>query len=182
MKKVFVWLEENLEEMVMVICLILMTLIMGIQVFSRYILGMSLSWSEEITRYLFVWSGFLSVSYCTRKCISIKIEQFVASFSRKTKALIKVINHTIEFSLFAYLLPFAYQYFRSSIDSRQVSPACGLPMYIVQAAPLVSFVMVLIRIAQRWYIEFMVFLGKMADPKDAKEAEEPSQAVIRDKV
>ena len=35
----------------MVIALIAMTLIMGIQVFSRYVLGMSLSWSEELTRY-----------------------------------------------------------------------------------------------------------------------------------
>lgn len=174
----FRWLEESLEEIIMVIFLILMTVIMGIQVFSRYVLGTSLSWSEEITRYLFVWSGFLSVSYCTRKCISIKIEQFVASFSRKTKALIKVVNHTVEFSLFAYLLPYAWRYFQSSMFSGQVSPACGIPMYVVQAAPLVSFVMVLIRIAQRWYIELMVFLGKMVDPKDIREANEPSKAVI----
>ena len=75
MKKILHYLDEYLEEFLMVIFLIAMTLIMGIQVFSRYILGMSLSWSEEITRYLFIWSAFLSVSLCTRKCISIKIDQ-----------------------------------------------------------------------------------------------------------
>ncbi len=32
--------------------LIAMTLIMGVQVFCSYVLGMSLSWSEELTRYL----------------------------------------------------------------------------------------------------------------------------------
>ncbi len=63
MKKVFVWLNDSLEEFLMVVSLILMTLIMGIQVFSRYILGASLSWSEELTRYIFVWAGFLSVSF-----------------------------------------------------------------------------------------------------------------------
>lgn len=62
MKKVFVWLNDSLEEFLMVASLILMTLIMGIQVFSRYVLGASLSWSEELTRYIFVWAGFLSVS------------------------------------------------------------------------------------------------------------------------
>ena len=72
------WLDENLEEFLMVALLIAMTVIMGIQVFARYALGASLSWSEELTRYLFIWSGFISVSYCTKKCISIKIEQFVA--------------------------------------------------------------------------------------------------------
>ena len=54
MKKILHWLDENLEEFILVIFLIAMTLIMGIQVFCRYVLGMSLSWSEELTRYL-VW-------------------------------------------------------------------------------------------------------------------------------
>ena len=67
MKKTVIWLDNYLEEFFMVISLILMTVIMGIQVFSRYVLGSAPSWSEEITRYLFVWSGFLSVSYCTKK-------------------------------------------------------------------------------------------------------------------
>ena len=66
MKKVLHWLDENLEEFLLVVFLIAMTLIMGIQVLSRYVLGQSLSWSEEITRYLFIWSGFLSVSYCSK--------------------------------------------------------------------------------------------------------------------
>ena len=50
------WLDENLEEFLMVALLIAMTVIMGIQVFARYALGASLSWSEELTRYLFIWS------------------------------------------------------------------------------------------------------------------------------
>ena len=76
------WLDENLEEFLMGVFLVGMVLIMGIQVLARYVLGASLSWSEEITRYLFIWSGFISVSYCTKKCISIKIEQFVAMFPK----------------------------------------------------------------------------------------------------
>ena len=46
MKKILHWLDENLEEFLLVLFLILMTLIMGVQVLSRYILGASLSWSE----------------------------------------------------------------------------------------------------------------------------------------
>lgn len=41
------WLDDNLEETLLVLCLLAMTLIMGVQVFSRYALGKSLSWSEE---------------------------------------------------------------------------------------------------------------------------------------
>lgn len=37
MKKILHWLDENLEEFILVIFLIAMTLIMGIQVFCRYV-------------------------------------------------------------------------------------------------------------------------------------------------
>ena len=49
MKKTLHWLDENLEEFLLVVMLAAMTLIMGIQIFSRYALGQSLSWSEEVT-------------------------------------------------------------------------------------------------------------------------------------
>ncbi|MFQ8839672.1 MAG: hypothetical protein ACLR8P_00555 [Clostridium fessum] len=43
MKKILHWLDENLEEFLLVVMLAAMTLIMGIQIFSRYALGQSLS-------------------------------------------------------------------------------------------------------------------------------------------
>ena len=121
MKKTLHWLDENLEEFLLVVMLAAMTLIMGIQIFSRYALGQSLSWSEEVTRFLFIWSGFLSVSYCSKKCLSIKIEQFVATFPRRGKALFKVVNHTFELIFFLYMIPFAYSYMMSAIHSGQLS-------------------------------------------------------------
>lgn len=160
MRKVLRWLDQNLEEFLLVLFLAAMAVLMGIQVLARYVLGMSLSWSEEVARYLFVWSGFLSVSYCTKKCVSIKIEQFVASFPKRWKAALKVLNHTIELVLFLYLLPFAWNYFYSAVISGQKSPALGLPMYLVQAAPMTGFVLCAFRVVQRWVIEFLTVVGK----------------------
>lgn len=160
MKKVIHWLDDKLEEFLLILGLIAMTLIMGAQVVCRYLLGISLSWSEEITRYIFIWCGFLSVSYCSKKCLSIKIEQFVAIFPRRGRAVFKIVNHTFELIFFIYMIPFAYSYMMSSVYSGQLSPASGIPMYLVQAAPLVSFVLVAIRIVQRWIIEFRVARGE----------------------
>lgn len=159
MKKIIHWLDENLEEFILTFLLICMTCIMGIQVFCRYALTMSLSWSEELTRYLFIWSGFISVSFCSKKCLSIKIEQFVAIFPRRGKAIFKVVNHTFELIFFIYMIPFAYSYMMSAVSSGQVSPACSIPMYYIQAAPFVSFVLVAFRILQRWVIEFRIARG-----------------------
>lgn len=137
----------------MVILLISMTIIMGAQICARYIFKYSLTWSEEITRYLFIWTAFISLSYCTRKCISIKIEQVLEAFSKRKKAGIKLINHTIELIFFCYLLPYSVLFLRASVESGQLSPACRMPMSIIQSAPLVGFILVIIRIFQRWLIE-----------------------------
>lgn len=181
MKKILHYLDEYLEEFLMVTFLIAMTLIMGIQVFSRYILGMSLSWSEEITRYLFIWSAFLSVSLCTRKCISIKIDQFIQLFPKRGKSLWKVLNLTVEFVFFVYLIPYSFIYLKNTIESGQVSPACGIPMYYVQAAPFVCFIITAFRIAQRWFGEWKIVLGKDNNPlEEGNIATVIEEAVVED--
>lgn len=160
MKKALNWLDENLEEVLLAVALAAMAIIMGVQVFSRYVLSSSLSWSEELTRYIFIWAGFLSVSYCTKKCISIKIEQVVALFPKRGKAMFKLVNHTFELILFLYLIPFAWKYLMSAIANGQTSPAMGIPMYYVQAAPLFGFVLTAVRVVQRWIAELNTVRGK----------------------
>ena len=158
LKKILYYLDEYLEEFVMTVLLILMAVIMGIQVLSRYAFGMSLSWSEEVTRYLFIWSAFISVSLCTKKCLAIKIDQFVKMFSARGRALFQIICLTIQFVLFVYLVPFAYRYLVTTIRSGQVSPACGIPMYYIQSAPLICFALCAFRIAQQWLLELRHFM------------------------
>ena len=166
MKRKLLYLEENLEEILMVILLMGMVLIMGIQVFSRYVLGMSLSWSEEITRYLFIWSAFMSVSLCTRKCVSIKIDQFIKIFNERGAAMFKVINLAISLALFLYLIPFSWKYLQTTIESGQVSPACSIPMYYIQSAPLFCFSLTSIRLVQRLFINMEIVLGRGVKPME----------------
>lgn len=181
MKKAIHWLDEYFEEFLMVLFLAAMTIIMGIQVFSRYILGISLSWSEEITRYLFIWSAFLSVSLCTKKCISIKIDQFIQLFPKRGKSLFKLLNLTIEFIFFVYLVPFSFIYLRSTVESGQVSPAMGLPMYYVQSAPFICFIITAFRIAQRWVGEWKIVLNKENKPlEEGNIASVIEEAVLED--
>lgn len=84
----------------------------------------------------------------------------MALLPRRGRALLKIINHTVEITLFVYLFPFAWNYFYSAIESGQTSPALSIPMYYVQAAPLFGFVLVSIRIIQRWIIEWKTVWGK----------------------
>lgn len=158
--KVLRWLDDYLEECLLGALLAAMAVIMGIQVFCRYALGMSLSWSEELTRYLFIWAGFLSISYCIKLGISIKIEQFIKLFPKQGERAFKLLTYTIELVVFLYLLPYSWRFFYSSIISGQTSPALEAPMYLVQAAPLVGFTLAAVRIIEKWIRQVKILKGR----------------------
>ena len=149
------WLDDNLEETLLIILLVLMSVVMGIQVVSRYLLNASLSWSEELTRYLFIWSAFLSISYCIKKWISIKIDQIMNLCPKTIYVVLQLVLNIVLFLFFAYLSIHAYHYLLDSIASAQRSPALGIPMYLVQSAPFTGFVLAMIRSFQQILLEMI---------------------------
>jgi TRAP-type C4-dicarboxylate transport system permease small subunit len=148
------WLDKHFEEILLVTLLFIMMIIMGIQIVARYALGNSLSWSEEITRFCFIWTGFLSISYCVKNSKSIKIEQFVEWFRDDFGGMgvhfFRLVSYLIELALFAYLLPFAYHFVKQSYMGSAASPAVGIPMWIVQSITVISFALAEIRLLQKF--------------------------------
>lgn len=168
--KVLKWLDDNFEETILIILLVIMTGLMGIQVVSRYIFNASLSWSEELTRYLFIWSGFISISYCIKKWISIKIDQVILLLPKSIYTYAQLILNVILCMLFLYLSVHALHFLEMSIESGQLSPALGLPMPFVQSAPFAGFVLAAIRSFQQIYLDIRKIVK--TDKKELEEGKE----------
>lgn len=164
--RVLKWLDKYLEEVILLAMLCAMVMIMGIQITARYVFSSSLSWSEEITRFLFICSGFLSASFCIKKSASVKIDQLVNMLPGKGVHIFRLISYTIELVFFAYLIPFAWQYMMSGVASGQLSPACGIPMFIIQSATVISFVLCVFRLIQKWVYRVQIIAGKRAETKE----------------
>ncbi|MCC8165638.1 MAG: TRAP transporter small permease [Planctomycetes bacterium] len=147
------WLEENFEELILVVLLIIMAGIMGIQVFSRYALKSSLVWSEELTRYMFIWSGFLSIAYCARKKLGLRVDLLIHYLPTKVGFAMTIIALILEAILFIYLMPFAYRIMMLAVDTGRLSPATQIPMWMMQSAPFIGFGLAALRIIQRVYRE-----------------------------
>lgn len=152
--KILRWLDQHLEESLLTLLLIGISTLVILQVGARYLLNHSLSWSDELARYFLIWSCFLSVSYCVRKRISIKIDQFQNRLSKPVIPWIKMIRHTVVFAFCIVMIPFSWTYVIQSVNNGSTSSALELPMYYIQSAPLVGFVLLAIRVAQAWYREF----------------------------
>ena len=98
--KLLKWLDDYLEEALLLIMLGIMVVVMGIQITARYVFASSLSWSEEITRFLFICSGFLSASYCIKKSLSVKIDQLVNMLPGRGVHIFRLISYSIQLVIF----------------------------------------------------------------------------------
>ena len=152
--KIIRWLDDHLEEFLLTLLLIGISTVVIAQVAARYLFNSSLSWSDELARYFLIWSTFLSVSYCVKKRISIKIDQFQNSLSKPLIPWVKMLRHTIVLAFCIIMLPFAWECVMQSVHNGSTSSALQVPMYYIQSAPLVGFALLTIRVMQAWYREF----------------------------
>lgn len=164
--KLLKWLDRYLEEVLLLIMLSVMVIIMGIQITARYVFSSSLSWSEEVTRFLFICSGFLSASYCIKRGLSVKIDQLVNMLHGKGVHIVRLVSYSIQLVFFSYLIPFAWQYVMSGVESGQLSPACGIPMYIIQSFTVISFVLCVFRLIQKWLYRVQIILGEREEKEE----------------
>lgn len=155
-KKVLLWLDRNLEEVLLALLLAGIAFVVLLQVISRYVFNSPLGWSDELARYFLIWSTFLSASYCVRHRISIKIDQFQNSLPEPLIPWVKMVRHTIVFAFCCIMIPYAWKYVAQAAFNGSTSPAMRIPMYFIQSAPLVGFVLLAVRVAQAWVREFKV--------------------------
>ncbi|MGI5892536.1 MAG: TRAP transporter small permease [Bacillota bacterium] len=121
----------------------------GAQIFMRYVMNSSLAWSDELTRYSFVWSGFIAIGYAYRKNTTIRMDVVLNLLPKKLRCIIDIIVHLMCAALFVFLMKVSYDIVVKTAASGQVSSAVQLPMQFIYASPLVGFATTLIRLAQR---------------------------------
>lgn len=146
--KIIRWLDNYLEEALMVLLLFGIALVMILQVVTRYVFNYSMSWSDELVRYFLVWSCFLSVSFCVKKRISIKIDSLLHALPEKAKPWLRAVRHLIILIFCIIMIPFAVTFIRQAVASGATSAAMEIPMYYIQSAPLAGFVLLAVRCLQ----------------------------------
>ena len=159
MKRVLKWLDENLEETLLMILLVAITVVMMAQVIMRYCFRSSMPWPEEFCRFCFVYSGFLSMGYCVKKGKMLKVDILVGFFPAVVQKILDLAGRIVTFLFFGYLSFYAYLATMNSMRGGMRSTAMEIPMWIIYASVLIGAVLGCIRQGQDLYL----FLKKPAD-------------------
>ncbi|MBO6258633.1 MAG: TRAP transporter small permease [Succinivibrio sp.] len=138
-------IDEYLEMSICVTLMIILSVVLAIQVFFRYVMGDSLSWSEETARYMFVWLVYIGIAYGCKVMRHIKIDAGLFLFPKKIRKHIVIVGDVIFFIFAMFIVYFAWSLVMKQVKIGQLSPATEIPMWIVYSAPLVGFTLTTIR-------------------------------------
>jgi len=142
------FLNEHLEDIFIIPLMIGMSVLIFVQVIMRYVFGNSLVWSEELARYLFVWLVYFSVSYTAKREKHIRIDAALMVFPVKLRPYIEILSEVLIFLFSIFIVVTSITVVQKIAASGQHSPALGLPMQLVYAAPLVGFILTAFRSLQ----------------------------------
>lgn len=142
------WFMDHLEEFFMIPLIFAMSIIIFIQVVMRYVFQNSLTWSEELSRYLFVWLVYFSVSYTARREKHIRIDAAINLYPKKLRPYIEILSEVIVLAFAIFIAVTGMTVFHKIAWSGQLSPAMTIPMQFVYAAPMVGLALTAIRQVQ----------------------------------
>lgn len=94
---------ERVVETVGITLLVLMVIIIGVQVFCRYFLNFTPSWSEDLSLLFMIWFSFLGIALGVKRDTHLSIEFFFNRLSKNFQRFITDFNYIL-ILFFSYIL------------------------------------------------------------------------------
>ena len=98
----------------------------GLQVFNRFVLNQSLSWSEEMQIYGHIWLIFLTIPVAYKRGSHIGMNILTSKFSIKTQEILSLVTDFMWLGLAGAIVYYATVIMR--VAKNQTSPGLGLRM------------------------------------------------------
>ena len=122
---------DKFDVIVGMIAMLLMIVIVFFQVFSRYILGVSLQWSEEVSRYLMLFIVLLGLGMGTQENKHLGVDAFTSLLPIKIRKYVNYFTIFVTIVIYACFFYYSFTTVTRIAKTTQVSPGAGIPMGIV---------------------------------------------------
>ncbi len=130
---------DKIMEYVIVVMLGIMVVVTGAQIVCR-VFFTALSWSEEATRYLLIWSSLYGAGCVYKHSGHIAITVLRDSLPDRAKHVLQIVVHLLCMMVFVLIIRYGIQYFGK--QGNQLSAAMRLPMrYVYLCIPTGAAVM-----------------------------------------
>ena len=151
---------DKIEETICIVCLLAMTALVFANVFSRYVLHLSLSFSEEITTNLFVLLSMMGTAIAARRRAHLGLSILTDAVSPRLRRALLIFGFGLA-TVFSFAVFFYYgvKMVQSEYILGQVTPSMQWPEWVYGCFVPFGAVFMTIRFAQ-------ITLEEIRSPED----------------
>jgi TRAP-type C4-dicarboxylate transport system permease small subunit len=139
-------LIERTEEAITVFFLFVMCVFVLLQLISRFLLNSPLLFTEEISRFSYVWITFIGLSLATKTGDHIKVDFFVGLLPRVVRLVLEKIVNSICLLVLLYLCWLGIQFL--AFSSMNESAALKIPLNFVYVSLPIGCLLTVFRLAR----------------------------------
>ena len=163
----FIHFLDNIESYICRALLAVFVCILFAQIVSREIFSHSLSWTEELAVYMFVWFVFFGASYAAKLSAHNRVTFHFKLFPPRVALISEAIADLIWIGFNCYFVYLAYDFVFNRMNLFWKSQTLGIPMKYIYLILPIAFALMTIRVIQVNYFK----LVKGVDIRDPESME-----------
>ena len=155
MKKIALAVLDNVESYICQFLLSFFIILLFIQIISREVFNVNISWGEELARFSFVWFVFFGAVVAARLAAHNRVTFQFKKFSKKTQNYIEGFADLIWLIFNGVMIYKSVYLINSMMEFTYTSPTLGWDMAYVYFIFPIAFTLMSIRIIQVNYLKLV---------------------------
>lgn len=139
-------------------CTVIITII---NVFTRYCLGFTFFWNQEVALIGFVWTIFLGAAGAFKHKMMMGVDFLLQVTHGRTRKVIRLAGSLFVLLIAATMLCLSSSYI---LKSRKVTPVLEISYKWLNLSIIIAFVLMTIYAAYNVFNEILIFMGKKPEP------------------
>lgn len=147
--RLIAWLDEYTEFYLNFFLYTLLTVIIVVEVFRRYVLDSATSYGEEVARYAFIWLAYFAAARGVKNRTHLSIDLFRDMCGRNVKFALFMLSDVCFLILSLIIIWTGTRFVMTTIEFDQHFTGINLPLWLAVSAVPIGWGMIAIRIVQR---------------------------------
>jgi len=150
----FRWLYDHFEELLSVSCMGAMVLCLVVQVGMRWATGAGVPWSEELSRYTFLWATFSAAPMVAKHAAHVRISAQFLLFPMQYRLGFRIACDAVWIVFNLLIAWWSWNVIQSGIEFPELSPTLGIVRAYVEMIIPLSFIAMSWRIVENYLIRW----------------------------
>ena len=167
------WLDEHFEEAIIIFLLAVISIVELMQVICRNVPGIpALSWAEEMARYAWIVTVFISLPFTIRTSTTLRVTALVEAFPWKLTNIMNIIVDIVTAIVLGIMAWTTITVIGQVQAGGSVSPAMQIPMWLLYVVIFIGFAGGALRAIQMCIIHIKNINVKPVNSVEAAAADE----------